>query len=652
LKILVLAEDLFSRNGVPAAFFRLAMGRNPAISFLWPSRGADLRAGARGGFPANAMPFVVDRSPELCRIAAVFAEDAAELPLALDVAAAAAALQGLVLDAVDVPSLSPVAHLVRPIFGAMGVGVGRIVEGWMGSAAECRRHAWPEPGMSDPDESLAAMEARSAAAVELRYGIVASAPPRGDGPAVTLPMTALFAPPLPGPHLDGTEMPTLNFRGRPDGDGGIGRFLHIAANLARPNLVGCILPSQGDYPAALRAVLESEARRLGITVEFDPMPEQALACGAAPAPVLSFDPAPLEALLQGQPVAISDSSWTAAALEAEGAEALAPFRLDLRKPDSELAATLGEMLETADAAAADLRALLAVRRWSAPAITLESIYGGMPLRRRLSAHPIALAPALVAAALRPARPRRGASLAPDIAAVVVVSGELGEPAAALAATLSSLARQEVGEMEVVVVDDGSPDPLGLRGATEAAGGCARLIRQGTTGAAAAMNRGLGEAVAPFVCFLSAGVLATTDLLAEALAALRASGKAGAAIPRWTDLESATDGDPILPSLLMQPDAETLGAASQGPAFLLRRSAAVRAGGFDATVGPWAPLDLMLRLQAEGDCVIALGGPARVFKLWPPFIPAAKQGQDPALLRVFQKAAAREAASLRAARLGA
>ena len=476
--------------------------------------------------------------------------------------------------------------------------------------------------------------------------------PGGDGPAVTLPMTALFAPPLPRPHIDRTGRPSLNFRGRPGGEGGIDRFLRLAAKLPKPRLLRCLMPSQGDRAAALRTVLESEARDLGIALEFAAGPEHALACGAAPAPAPVFDPAPLEALLRGEPVAISDSSWTAAALEAEGAAALAPFRLDLRRPDSELAATLGDMLESADAAAADLHALLAGRPWSAPAVTLESIYGGIAPRHRLSGPPIALAPALVAAALRPAQPRRRASLVPDIAAVVVVSGELGEPAAALAATLSSLARQEVGEMEVVVVDDGSPDPLGLRSATQAAGGVARLIRQGAGGPAAAMNRGLGEIVAPFVCFLSAGVLVATDLFAEAIAMLRASSEAGAAIPGWANLDGTIDGDAIRPPMLTRLDAEALGAASQGPAFFLRRSAAVNAGGFDTTVDPWAPLDLMLRLQAEGDRVIALGGPARAFRLWPACASAAKQGQDPALLRVLSKARRRDAAAPPAARIGA
>jgi hypothetical protein len=649
LKILVLAEDLFARNGAPAAFFRLAMRRHPAIRFLWPSRSEDLRASARGCFPANATPFAVDRSPELRRIAAAFVEDPAEMALALEVAAAAAALQGLVFDAVDVPSLSPAAHLVRPIFGAMGVGVGRVVESWMGSPADCRRHAWPEPGMPDQQGCQAAMEARSAAAAELRYGILAYAPPRGGDPSVTLPMTALFAPPPPLRELDGTGATNLYFRGRPDGEGGIDRFLRLAANLPRSRPLRCVLPPEGDRPAALRAVITTEAKRLGIDLEFGPVPEQVLACGAAPSPAPILDPAPLEALLRGEPVALSDCSWTAAALDAEGAGELAPFRLDLGRPDSELAATLGDMLGRADAAAAALRAALAVRHWSSPSITLESIYGVRPARRRLPGYRIELPLVLVAAALHPAQPRRGATQAPDVAAVVVASGE---PVAALAGTLSSLARQEVGSMEVIVVDDGSSDPVGLRDAAEAAGGCVRLIRQGEAGTASAMNRGLGEAVAPFVCFLSAGILGTTDLLAAALAAFVASGEPGAVIPSWTDLEVAAESDADLAAPLTGPDGGIRGAASRGPAFLLRRSAAVKAGGFDSTVGPWAPLDLMLRLEAQGDRVIALGGPARVFKAWPAFPRAANQRRDEALLRVLSKRSGRAAAPRGGASIGA
>ena len=140
MQILVPVGDLVSAGGAPAAFFGLIMPRHPEIEFLWPSRGPDLRLRRLGLLPPNAEPFAVDRSSELRQIAATFAADETELPYAEWVVAAAAALQGIVLQAVDVPSLLPVAHLIRPVFGAMGVGVRRVVECWMGSASE----SWPD----------------------------------------------------------------------------------------------------------------------------------------------------------------------------------------------------------------------------------------------------------------------------------------------------------------------------------------------------------------------------------------------------------------------------------------------------------------------------------------------------------------------------
>jgi GT2 family glycosyltransferase len=174
--------------------------------------------------------------------------------------------------------------------------------------------------------------------------------------------------------------------------------------------------------------------------------------------------------------------------------------------------------------------------------------------------------------------------------------------AALARVLAGLAAQRSAPaFEVIVVDnDDQPHPqpslpAGLPG---------RVVTEPTPGAAAARNRGLGEAAAPLVALIDDDVVPDPDWLAM-LAAPVLSGRAdltgGRVVldplvprPRWlavpvegylTALELGTDERPLAAG-------ETLLTAS----LLTRTELFRRIGGFDLRLGPRG------RTQLVGDDV--------------------------------------------------
>ena len=99
-----------------------------------------------------------------------------------------------------------------------------------------------------------------------------------------------------------------------------------------------------------------------------------------------------------------------------------------------------------------------------------------------------------------------------VASIIVPS--YGRPDA-LRACLDALVQQTVPEVEIVIVDDGSPEPLGPI--------CAdvpnvRCIRQENAGPAAARNRGAQEATAPFLAFTDDDCRPRPDWVAQLMKA--------------------------------------------------------------------------------------------------------------------------------------
>lgn len=110
-----------------------------------------------------------------------------------------------------------------------------------------------------------------------------------------------------------------------------------------------------------------------------------------------------------------------------------------------------------------------------------------------------------------------------VATVVVPTKDRPGP---LARCLAALAAQDVGPVEIVVVDDGSRDDRAVARVVAAAPG-ARLLRVRGRGPAAARNLGAQVAAAPVVCFTDDDCTPTPGWAGALLAALDAGASVAA-----------------------------------------------------------------------------------------------------------------------------
>ena len=197
----------------------------------------------------------------------------------------------------------------------------------------------------------------------------------------------------------------------------------------------------------------------------------------------------------------------------------------------------------------------------------------------------------------PLRPRGG------VAAVAVVIPVRDRPDG-LARTLAG-----VGPVaELVVVDDGSVD-AGATAAVAAAAGATLLRNPRARGPAAARNRGLRATTAPVVAFVDSdcepaagwldGLLPHLDdplvgLVAPRVAAPRPAPGDGA-LARYEAVRSALDMGPG------EAAVRSGGAVPYVPSavLLVRREAALAAGGFDETLRLGEDVDFVWRLTAAG-----------------------------------------------------
>ena len=176
----------------------------------------------------------------------------------------------------------------------------------------------------------------------------------------------------------------------------------------------------------------------------------------------------------------------------------------------------------------------------------------------------------------------------------------------IAATLDSVFRQTVTDLEVLVVNDGCPDTAALREAVAPYRDRIRYIEQPQGGPSKARNTAIAAARGECLAFLDGDDLWAPTCLA-ALQALLAD--APDAVLAWADSRPFGAGVP--------PDAPTL-MTSEPPAgvcdvtalltgrcvvftstVLARRQAVLDAGGFDETLHRCEDFDLWLRLAMRG-----------------------------------------------------
>jgi Glycosyl transferase family 2 len=191
--------------------------------------------------------------------------------------------------------------------------------------------------------------------------------------------------------------------------------------------------------------------------------------------------------------------------------------------------------------------------------------------------------------------RRPAAL--DAAAVTVVIPCFRQ-AHFLPEAIESVLTQDYGAVEIVVVDDGSPDNVGEVAARYPG---VKYLRQPNGGLAAARNAGLAEAGGEFVLFLDADDRLLPEAIGRGVEQLRADDAAMMAAGTWRLI--GEEGEPLPADSPRQPPRAFPALLescfiSTPAAVLYRRELFGQIGGFDPEVSASADYDLYLRTAAR------------------------------------------------------
>jgi glycosyltransferase involved in cell wall biosynthesis len=169
----------------------------------------------------------------------------------------------------------------------------------------------------------------------------------------------------------------------------------------------------------------------------------------------------------------------------------------------------------------------------------------------------------------------------------------------LGEALASVTAQTLGDLEVIVVDDGSTDAT-AEIARNAGDGRVRALTVANGGVARARNRGMHEARGELVAFLDADDVWKPAKLERQLAVLHARGEVGMCVTAAVRIDA--EGRHIAPMRTREYDDQcaalllhsmVLGCISSG---VVRRSLALGVGGFDPRFSQSADWDFWLRLS--------------------------------------------------------
>jgi glycosyltransferase involved in cell wall biosynthesis len=175
--------------------------------------------------------------------------------------------------------------------------------------------------------------------------------------------------------------------------------------------------------------------------------------------------------------------------------------------------------------------------------------------------------------------------------------------------LASVAAQTVGEVEVIVVDDGSTDPATL-GVLDALPEEVRLVRQDNRGLAAARNAGMAAATGKFLLPLDSDDQLEPTFLERCLAALAAHPDAAFA---FAGLRLIGEKRGVLPKTYNFFAQLVL---NQLPyCLLLRRSTWEASGGYDEAMRlGYEDWEFNIRLGARGQFGVAVAEPLFVYRV--------------------------------------
>jgi glycosyltransferase involved in cell wall biosynthesis len=156
-------------------------------------------------------------------------------------------------------------------------------------------------------------------------------------------------------------------------------------------------------------------------------------------------------------------------------------------------------------------------------------------------------------------------------------------------TLRSIRAQTYGNLEILIVDDGSTDAtLEIACAHAACDPRIRIIKQSNAGVAAARNRGVAESTAEFIAPIDADDLWHPTKIQRQMEALESGGPRVGLVYCWYAMidersrvrsshhSAAEEGD-VLPSMCLR------NLVGNGSSALMQKRAIVEAGGYDATL---------------------------------------------------------------------
>ena len=208
----------------------------------------------------------------------------------------------------------------------------------------------------------------------------------------------------------------------------------------------------------------------------------------------------------------------------------------------------------------------------------------------------------------PAEPTTPGTPVPDVSVVIPTR----DRSSRLAVTLGAALAQEDVDLEIVVVDDGSRDATSAYLAHIDDPRIVVLRNAAPRGVAAARNRAIAEARAPWIAFLDDDDLWAPRTLRTQLDAAQAQ----RAVMGYCDTV-VLDGHLDVVSAIVAPEPGELAAMLHrwnvvgGPSGVIADTEAVRLlGGFDERLSVLADWDLWIRLAARGPvvhCPVALVG---------------------------------------------